>query len=235
MISRRFFKSNFQEEEENVFWVTMTDLLLGLAIIFMTLFILAMTGFTQSKLQQQATQSEVAKELTQNMKEQKIDAAIDKLTGQVKISDLELFELNSYKLSRKGEKYLDKFIPIYINTIFSNPKLYDKISNIVIQGHTDSQTFKNVSSKEEQFTKNMDLSLKRANSVSEYIFKTGYNRKYTDKLTKTIVVEGKSFIEPVLTNGKEDYAKSRRVELKLIVKDSNVQDFLKKNQKNKTE
>ncbi len=225
MISRRFTKSS-SEEDENVFWVTMTDLLLGLAIIFMTLFILAMTGFTQSKLQQQATQSDVAKELAKNMKKQNIDVSIDKMTGQVKISDLELFEINSYELSGKGKKYLDKFIPIYINTIFSNPKLYDKISSVVIQGHTDSQTFKTVSSKEEQFTKNMDLSLKRANAVAEYIFKTKYNKNYTDKLTKTILVEGKSFTEPVTTNGKEDYAKSRRVELELIVKDSNLQDYL---------
>lgn len=227
MISRRNTKSNTLEED-NVFWVTMTDLLLGLAIIFITLFILAMTGFTQSKLQQQATQGEVAKDLAQNMQKQNINAEIDKLTGQVKISDLELFDLNSYTLSDKGKKYLDKFIPVYINTIFSNSKLYNKISNVVIEGHTDSQTYSNIKTKEGQFTKNMDLSLKRANAVAEYIFKTAYDKKYTDKLTKTVVVEGKSFIDPVLVNGTEDYAKSRRVELKLVVKDTNFQDFLLK-------
>lgn len=218
-------KSN-NMEEDNVFWVTMTDLLLGLAIIFMTLFILAMTGFTQTKLKQQEVQSDVAKELTKNMQAQNIDVSIDKLTGQVKISDLELFEINSYELSDKGKKYLDKFIPIYVDTIFSNPKLHQKIANVVIEGHTDSQTYKNVASEEEQFTKNMDLSLKRANAVAQYLFKTTYNKKYTDKLTKTLVVEGKSYTEPVLTDGKEDYAKSRRVELKLIVRDTNFQDFL---------
>lgn len=228
MIRRRFTKSN-TDTDDNVFWVTMTDLLLGLAIIFMTLFILAITGFSQSKLQQQNTQSEVAKELITKMQEQKINASIDKLTGQVKISDLELFELNSYTLSDKGKKYLDKFIPVYINTIFSNPKMSDKISNVVIQGHTDSQTFSGVASKEEQFTKNMDLSLRRANAVAEYIFKTKYDKKYSPVLTKILTVEGKSFTEPVEINGKEDYNKSRRVELKLIVKDSDIKDlFLKK-------
>lgn len=225
MIKKRFIKSN-SVEEENVFWVTMTDLLLGLAVVFMTLFILAMVGFTQNKIQQQATQSEIAKELISNIKEQKIDATIDKLTGQVKISDLELFDLNSWELSGRGKKYLDKFIPVYVNTIFSNPKLYNKISNVVIQGHTDSQTFKSISTREEQFTKNMDLSTKRANAVAEYIFKTNYNKKYTDGLIKTLMVEGKSFTEPVVINGKEDYNKSRRVELKLIVKDSDIKDFL---------
>lgn len=228
MIRRRFTKSN-SETDENVFWITMTDLLLGLAIVFMSLFVLAMTGFTQTKIQQQATQSEVAQKLIKNMETQKIHAQINPITGQVKISDLELFELNSYNLSDRGKLYLNKFIPVYINTIFSNGKLYDKISNVVIQGHTDSQTYSGVSSKEEQFSKNMDLSLKRANAVAEYIFKTGYNKKFSDKLTKILVVEGKSFTEPVIINGKEDYNKSRRVELNLIVKDTNIQDFLIKN------
>lgn len=226
MFKRRRFHS--EDNDDNVFWITMTDLLLGLAIVFMTLFVLAMTGFTQNKLNQQATQSEVAKELISKMQAQKIDAQIDTLTGQVKISDLELFNLNSYTLSTKGKKYLDKFIPIYVNTIFSNPKLYDKISNVIIEGHTDSQTFSGVASKEEQFTKNMDLSLKRANAVAEYIFKTSYNKNFSPKLTKLLVVEGKSFTEPVIINGKEDYNKSRRVELKLVVKDTNIQDYLMK-------
>ena len=51
-------------------------------------------------------------------------------------------------------------------------------------------------------------------------------KKYTDKLTKTLQVEGKSFTQPIIVNGKEDHAKSRRVELKLLVKDSNIQDLL---------
>lgn len=227
MIKKRFSKSN-NDADENVFWVTMTDLLLGLAVIFMTLFILAMTGFTQNKVQQQSAQSDVAKKLISNMQEQKINAQIDTLTGQVKISDLELFELNSYTLSPNGKKFLDKFIPIYINTIFSSPKLSDKISNVVIQGHTDSQTYAGLASKEDQFSKNMELSLQRANAVAEYIFETKYNKKYSDKLTKILTVEGKSFTEPVVINGKEDYNKSRRVELKLVVNNPDIKDFLLK-------
>lgn len=224
MIRKNFKKSD--SEEENIFWVTMTDLLLGLAMVFMTLFVLMMTGYTQQKMQQQQTQSDIAKELIKNLQAQNIDAQVDKMTGQVKISDLELFDLNSFELSPKGKDYLNKFIPIYVNTIFSNKKLSDKIVNVVVEGHTDSQTFAGISSKEEQFAKNMDLSLKRANAVEDYIFLTGYNRNFTDNLVKTLTVTGKSYSEPVLVAGKEDFNKSRRVELKLIVKDYELQDML---------
>ena len=72
----------------------------------------------------------------------------------------------------------------------------------------------------------MDLSLKRANAVAEYIFKTNYNKAYAENFRKIVVVEGKSFNEPILVNGVEDYAKSRRVELKLKVKDWNVSTAL---------
>lgn len=215
-----------EAEEENVFWVTMTDLLLGLTMVFMTLFVLTMTGFTQEKVKQQEAQTKVAEELIENLKKKQIEVEIDKVTGQVKISDLELFELNSYTLSEKGKKYLDKFVPIYIDTIYSDAEISDKISNLLVQGHTDSQTFKGVPSKEEQFVKNMELSLKRANAVEEYMFKTKYDKQYTDKLVKTLVVEGKSYTEPVMVNGKEDYKKSRRVELEFVVKASGIQDFL---------
>ena len=86
--------------------------------------------------------------------------------------------------------------------------------------------FAGVNSKDEQFLRNMDLSLKRANSVAEYIFKTNYNKEYADEFRKMIVVEGKSFNEPIIINGKEDYGKSRRVELKLKIKDWNVSKAL---------
>lgn len=212
-------------ETENVFWITMTDLLLGLAIIFMVLFVLAMTGFSQQKVQQQQAQSAVASNIIKQIKKQNLDVQINENTGEVKFSDLQLFAINSWKLTPKGKAYLDKFIPIYINAIYSNPKLASSISNILIQGHTDSHTFAGVSSRSEQYTRNMDLSLKRANAVAEYIFKTSYNKKYTDEMIHSITVEGRSFSDPVLVNGKEDFNKSRRVEMKLIVKNNNIQDY----------
>ncbi len=204
---------------DNIFWTTMADLLLGLAIIFMTLFVLAMTGFTQNSIQQKQEQIKASEELIEKLEKEDIRAEVDKMTGDIKISDLELFELNSWNLSANGKQYLDKLIPIYINTIFSKQELVDGINNIVIQGHTDSQSFSGLKTKDEQYIKNMELSLKRANSVAEYIFKTDYNKDYSEQLRDKIIVEGKSFSDPILkSDGTEDFDKSRRVELKLTVK-----------------
>ncbi len=215
-----------EEGDNNIFWTTMADLLLGLAIIFMTLFVLAMTGFTQQSLEQKKQQLEVNKELIENLKKANIEAQVDPMTGDIKISDLELFELSSYTLSDKGKAYLDKLVPIYINTIFSKKELINEIENIIIQGHTDSQSYAGIKNADEQYMKNMTLSLQRANSVADYMFKTSFNKEYNDKLKKMIVVEGKSFSEPVMTNGKEDYNKSRRVEMRLKVKKLDITEVL---------
>ncbi len=225
-VIRKFGHSSVDDGGEgNIFWVTMADLLLGLAIIFMTLFVLAMTGFTQQSLEQKKTQAEISQELTQKLKEAKIEAEVDPTTGNIKISDLELFDIGSYTLSPKGKSLLDKLMPIYINTIFAKKDLVEKIDNIIIQGHTDSQSFVGAT-KEQSFVRNMDLSTKRANSVAEYMFHTAYNKAYSDNLMKKVVVEGKSFTEPIMVNGKEDYNKSRRVELKLKAKDSELAKVL---------
>jgi outer membrane protein OmpA-like peptidoglycan-associated protein len=206
----------------NIFWVTMSDLMLGLAIVFITLFVLAMTGFTQQAIQQQKVKMDVAKEISKELQKEHIDAQIDRMTGDLIIPSTALFEINSYVLSPSGKTLLSKLAPIYINTLFKNKELANDIESILIQGHTDSQTFAGVKSVDEQFVRNMDLSLKRANSVAEYILHTNYNKNNAEAFRKMIVVEGKSFNEPVLVDGKEDYAKSRRVELKIKVKDWNV-------------
>ncbi len=219
-------QQNNGDSEGNIFWVTMADLLLGLAIIFITLFVLAMTGFSQQTIQQQKVQMEVSEKIGKELKGADVNVDIDKMTGDLKISDVELFELSSYVLSDNGKKLLDKLAPIYINSIFADKELSEQIQYIIIQGHTDSQMFAGVNSKDEQFLKNMDLSLKRANAVAEYIFKTNYDKQYSEQFRKIVVVEGKSYNEPVLVNGIEDFDKSRRVELKLKVKDWNVSTAL---------
>lgn len=218
------------DSDENVFWVTMSDLLLGLAVIFIILFVFAITGFTQNKVEEQKTQYEFSEKLVNELKKNNIHADVDKFSGRIKISDLELFELNSYELSENGKVYLSKFVPIYFNTIMKDPEVRKNISQIIIEGHTDSQAFIGANSPELRYYKNMDLSLKRASSVAQYIVFSDYQGKkqYENEILKLLSVQGKGQSEPVMVNGKEDFAKSRRVELKIMFKDDSILDTITK-------
>lgn len=202
----------------NIFWITMTDLMTGLVLVFIVLFFYTFITGHVNKIQSELAQENASKTLQETLQKQNIEATIDPISGVVKISDLELFDVNSYTLSTKGKTYLDKFAPAYLNSLFSNDYLNKNIDKIIIQGHTDSQTFVGKYSDDEQYMKNMELSLNRAFEVANYMTNTPYNKNNGNRLRKMIIVEGASFSNPVLVNGKEDYAKSRRVELKLVMK-----------------
>lgn len=209
--------------QDNIFWVTMTDLMTALVLVFIVMFFYSYMSSYYEKIQGQLEQKKAADALEKTLEAQNIQASVDGTTGIVKISDLELFELNSYELSPRGKKYLDKFAPAYFNSLFTNEYLDKNIQKIIIQGHTDSQTFKGRFSADEQYMKNMELSLKRAYSVANYMTGTQYNKSNGERLRKMIIVEGASFSSPVIENGKENYAKSRRVELKLVMKNDKKQ------------
>ena len=206
------------DETGNIFWITMTDLMTALVLVFMILFFYTYITSYYEKIQSQIEQSNTSKAIEETLKKQNIDVDVDKATGVVKISDLELFDVNSYVLSSSGKAYLAKFSPAYLNSLFSNKYMKEHLDKIVIQGHTDSQSYQGQFSPDQQYMKNMDLSLKRAYAVADYMINTPYNKSNGDELRKKIIVEGASFSTPVFVNGKEDYAKSRRVELKLIMK-----------------
>ncbi len=219
-------KRGAEEDNGNIFWVTMSDLMLGLAIIFITLFVLAMTGFNQKSVQQQRVKMEVAKKIESELQKQHIDAKVDRMTGDLKIPSSALFEVNSYVLKPEGKQFLDKLTPIYVNTIFSSKKLVDNIDSIIIVGHTDSQAFAGLTNINDQFVYNMDLSTKRANSVAAYMLEGKYKPEYNEGFRHMITVEGRSFNDLILDDqGKEDMAKSRRVEIKLKVSDWSIATF----------
>ena len=85
-------KGKAEEGADNIFWTTMSDLLLGLAIIFMTLFVLAMTGFTQDSIQQKQEQIKASQELIEKLKSEGIN--IDLINARfVKPLDEEMLKL----------------------------------------------------------------------------------------------------------------------------------------------
>lgn len=208
--------------EGNIFWITMTDLMTGLVLVFVVMFFYSYISNHIEQMEENLVKENANKALQETLNEQNINATVDPVSGVVKISDLELFELSSNSLSDKGKSYLDKFAPTYFDSIFSNEYLNNKIDKIIIQGHTDSQTFAGEYTEDEQYMKNMELSLDRAYNVANYMTNTSYNKKNGDRLRKMIIVEGASFSDPILVNGKEDFAKSRRVELKLVLKKNNI-------------
>lgn len=230
-----------QEAGGNIFWVTMSDLFIGMFMIFATLFFAFCANTGQGDGEAQKVVYEQVQQIVQEMKqlnvkvEQKVentdikiekkdeadvkpaDIEIDPFSGMAKISDMEMFKLNSAELTPKGRDFLGKFLPVYFDHVLSE-QLKQHIAYIVIQGHTDSQLFRGNFSREQQYMKNMNLAMNRAYNVANFVFMLSKNKPYYNDLTKVIRVEGASFSRPIFVNGKEDFRRSRRVELRLVLK-----------------
>jgi outer membrane protein OmpA-like peptidoglycan-associated protein len=69
----------------------------------------------------------------------------------------------------------------------------------------------------------MQLSMNRAYNVAQFIFDISKGKPYYKDLTHIIRVEGASFSRPILVEGKEHYTKSRRVELRLVLKEQKLE------------
>lgn len=241
------------EEGGNIFWVTMSDLFIGMFMIFATLFFAYCANTGQGNGEAAKVVCETVQQMVQDMKnvnvkadvkvenldlklesseksqEKLADVEIDPFSGMAKISDMELFELNSAVLTPKGKAFLGKFLPIYFDNVMQG-NLRQYVTYVVIQGHTDSQLFRGVSSRQQQYMLNMNLSMNRAYNVANYVFILCKNKPYYNDLTKILRVEGASFSRPILVNGKEDYKRSRRVELRLVLRPEKMeilQQFLR--------
>lgn len=235
------------EAESNIFWVTMSDLFIGMFMIFATLFFAFCAntgqgaGAEAAKATREVVQQVVQKmraeninavekpenvqqveEKIQEVSDKKIDVEIDPFSGMAKISDMELFKLNSAELTPAGKQFLAKFLPVYFDAVLTGD-LKKYVTYIVIQGHTDSQLFRGCYSAEQQYMKNMNLSMNRAYNVAQYVFLICRGKPYYKDLTHIVRVEGASFSKPILVNGKEDYKQSRRVELRLILKEQKLE------------
>src|SRR5574344_1920069 len=186
------------ENEENIFWVTMSDLLLGLLVIFIALFAMVIVGFSSDKVKQIQENEKIINKINAELVKNNIKTDINPTSGIIKISDLELFEVGKSDLSLKGKQFLNKFIPIYFNSLLSKKGTKENISEIIIEGHTDIQSYKNAKNKEENYIKNMDLSLKRAQVISNYIVNSNLiSENYKKELFKLLSVNGKSYSKPV--------------------------------------
>ena len=79
--------------------------------------------------------------------------------------------------------------------MLSNPDVSEHIAQVIIEGHTD-----NVGSWEF----NLDLSLRRANSVAAYLFTKEFGTfHYADALKKLLSANGRSFVQPIVHSDTE--------------------------------
>ncbi|MDO4165929.1 MAG: OmpA family protein [Eubacteriales bacterium] len=233
-----------REEEETSYWLSYSDMMAALLLIF--ILIISFT-ILQSKVQYEQKESEleaerqlveeqqeqleeqqeqldkllgIRTELIEALKEEfdgsDLSVGVDEKTGSIALDSSILFDSGQYTLKSSGEEFLQKFIPKYIG-VLSNKEFKEYISEIIIEGHTDSQG---------DYLFNLELSQKRALSVATFCLtpdKDVLSEKQVENLRSIITANGKSYSNPVLDeDGNEDQNASRRVEFLFRLKDDEM-------------
>ena len=160
--------------------------------------------------------SELVEALKKEFSRSSLDISVDEQTGAITMDSSILFAYNKDTLKDTGKDFLTDFMPRYLKILLS-PKYKEYISEIVIEGHTDSSG---------TYLGNLDLSQKRAQSVAAYCLNENSNvlsESEREALEKVLSTVGRSFSDPVLKeDGTEDAEASRRVEILFRLRDEEM-------------
>lgn len=190
---------------ENPFWISYSDLMTALVIVFMLMVASSLLEIHEKQEQREIIRREIVHELV-NRLGKKYPVSVDVQTGSITISDGILFGFNETSLTSAGKEFLKNFVPEYTDILLGNPRSKEHIAQIIVEGHADSVGTYEI---------NLDKSLGRAYTVSTYIFSNEVPEfPHREELKKLLTANGRSNMDP-----KETDELSRRVEFKFRLKD----------------
>lgn len=210
------FEPDTEAEEDNSgIWLSISDLMSGLLMFFALLFIVVQVQLQEYQELYKKLPLAIQQTLQQKLGD-KYAFEVDPETGGVTIGDSILFDEGSAELKPAGKQFLKEFIPVYSNVIFSD-KLFDRqITRVVIEGHTSSKG---------SDQGNMELSLGRALSVSDYIFSQQLNFDTKTQFKQKILTSGRGEID---ANQSKDNSSDRKVVFRFQFRREDFGELLKR-------
>lgn len=225
-------------------WMSVSDLMTGLMIIFLFIAIayISRVKSNQSVLTDYVeTRSQLHDKLVNEFEGDtlKWQMAIGKDLSMKFNNPTVLFTLGSYELTPGFKAILDDFLPRYFD-ILLNDSLRSRIKEVRIEGHTDDVPFPSVDP--DPYIANVILSQQRALSVLRYFRQMPAYKHYSPQqrrllefwFTSNGLSYGKSLDnegEYTLVSGKEiSRERSRRVEFRIVtIGDEILENFVNKN------
>lgn len=160
--------------------------------------------------------TELVEDLSKEFGNSDLKVSVDETTGGITFDASILFDYNKSVLKPSGKEFLAEFLPRYADVLLS-PKYKDNISEILIEGHTDT---------EGNYLSNLELSQKRALAVAEYCLGDNsgiLSDSQLEEMRNLISATGRSYSNPIYDeNGEIDMAASRRVEFLFQLKDEEM-------------
>lgn len=208
-------------------WISITDMMAGLMMVFMLIAI----GFMWQTEQEKDAIAQIAVAYDRS-KTKLNEALVDEFAADlprwgaeiladntVRFREPEiLFAVNSSSIKDGFQEILKDFFPRYVE-ILSRQEFREDVAEIRIEGHTSSD-WDGASTREEAYIKNARLSQDRSFSVLDYVFNMSAKENVErDWLVAVLRANGLSFADPIFNaDGTEDSERSRRVEFRVLTK-----------------
>ncbi|WP_024865613.1 OmpA/MotB family protein [Butyrivibrio sp. FCS014] len=238
------------ESEEVTYWLSYSDMMAALLLVFVLIISFTMLQAKkqyedkEKELQDQRTQLEEQQKVMESQQEQldkvigvradlatalrqefegsDLKVSVDPATGAITLDSSILFDVDRYDIKQSGQEFLQDFLPRYVGVLLK-PEFKDYISEIIIEGHTDTNG---------DYMHNLELSQQRALSVARLCVMDNSTVLGADELEEVrpiLTANGRSYSDPVYNEeGSVDMAASRRVEFKFRLTDEEMIDEMMK-------
>ncbi len=214
----------FTKQENEDHWMSISDVMSGLMIIFLFIALSYMKDVVKEKVRMEQiavtwseTQEQLYKELYEEFKHdlKKWKASLDRQTLSVRFHEPSiLFKAGESSLTTGFQGILKVFFPRYIKVLSSFKQDIDEVR---IEGHTSSE-WKGSESKLEAYFRNMKLSQDRTREVLNFCINLLGTEEEQEWSVSHITANGLSSSKPILVDGKENYSQSRRVDFRVRTK-----------------
>lgn len=210
MLVRLVLKRGAKHEGESPFWISFSDLMSALMVLFLVVMAVTLVSVTQSidaatraTIERTAAISRLMQMIAQDP--QSIGVGVDQQNFRIDLGKEVRFESGSYTISTTAGQFLRSYIPVLLRA-----KDTDEgrrwMRSVVVEGFTDEDG---------TYLYNLQLSLDRSRSVVCSLFQSsgaadGLTPEQLRKVQELFLVGGYSF-----NSIKADKAESRRVEFKI--------------------
>ncbi len=210
MASRHITRSKSKDEGEKPFWISFSDLMTAMMVMFLVVMAVALLAVTSPSEQRQEEIESWVKQLEEKLKSDFPGVNYQRNRNVIDFGSRANFKFGkpdfegTAEESRRKEDELRKFTPILLN--LANDELGKKvIKRVVVEGYTD---------KTGTYLSNLDLSLKRSERVLCVLLDdavpTKLSYEHKKQVRELFLVGGYSF-----NNEKTSPEESRRIEMRI--------------------
>lgn len=210
MLARIVLKRGGKHEGESPFWISFSDLMSALMVLFLVVMAVTLVSVTQSidaatraTIERSAAISKLMAMIAKDA--QKAGVGVDQQNFRIDLGKEVRFESGSFTISAPAGQFLRSYVPLLLSAK-DTPEGQRWMRSVVVEGFTDEDG---------TYLYNLQLSLDRSRSVVCSLFQStssgdALSPEQLRKVQELFLVGGYSF-----NSIKKDKAESRRVEFKV--------------------